>query len=217
MNHSRNHTTAYLKKALLGLRNSVFFWIFIFGFVISLFVFLGKIDQDFFAFYYIGRGITEGLNLYRDIAENKGPVLYWFFAFLFKIFKANYSGALFFSNWLLDTVSIFLITKLLSKWIKYDFTPRTFRKVLLLLFIVLYYKSFSIGMVMAGTYSENIALLLLVVSLLFYENKKNLISGIFFGLAVFCRQTVFFFSLFYLYRLIAEKKANKDLSFPKYF
>lgn len=64
----------------------------------SLLLFNGKIDPDFFSYYYIGRGMNLGMDMFKDFADNKGPIQYLFYALLYKIFNNNYRLALFFGQ-----------------------------------------------------------------------------------------------------------------------
>src|SRR3989344_3272691 len=81
----------------------LFLVIIITSFLVSLSFLWGNIDPDFFSFYYIGRGVAQGKDMYVDFADNKGPVLYFFFSVLYLFFKNNYKLALIVTSTILDT------------------------------------------------------------------------------------------------------------------
>ena len=84
----------------------------------SFYLLKGNIDQDFFSMYYVGRGVAAGQNVFRDFSDNKGPLVYWFFAGLFKIFGYNYTTSVFWGLVVLDAIGIFLWLEVVSKWVE---------------------------------------------------------------------------------------------------
>lgn len=184
---------------------SLLAFILVINIFISLLFLRGRIDQDFFSFYYIGRGVSQGLDMYRDFAHNKGPVLYLFFGFLNYIFKSNYRLAIVLSSSLLDTISVYFLFKLFGSWFNFRLTDNPYKRLAIVGLVVLYLKSFSIGSFMGGVYSETLAFALLVPSLYLAE-KKTFSSGILFALSVLSRPTFLFFLLVYVVRLYIKKR-----------
>jgi len=208
----------------LLIKRNLFLFVFILFISLSVasLLFIGEIDQDFFSFYYIGRGLNQGLNMYRDFPENKGPIFYIFMAFLYRLFRSNYSIAVFFANGFIDAISIFFLCKLLekkqlfrlpTKRLKDFLTLKKLKDFLTLFFLILYYKSFSIGMYLGGFYSETLAFCFLLICLYQQENKADFWSGFFFALACLCRPTVVFFFLYILIRYLFSEKPQKKMVF----
>lgn len=183
-----------VKKRLL------FLTIFLSLLISGLFWF-GRVDHDFFSYYYAGKKVWEGSVVYRDVYGNKGPVFYWVMAGLYGIFGDRYDWALVVGSGLLDGLAVYLLLKLIDKWIGGKLCGRDgVHKWIYAAGAVIFYKSFSIGQDLGGLYAENVALPLLYLSLLMWEEKKWPVSGILFGLAVMTRQTLVFFGLIYLAR-----------------
>lgn len=180
------------------------------SFFVSLLFLTGRFDQDFFSFYYIGRGVTEGMHMYMDFAHNKGPVLYTFFAFLNLIFRSNYRLAAIFASTLLDTISIYFLFQLMKSWFGYRFPRNKIKSFIIVVLSVLYLKSFSMGGSSGGVYSETIALALLAPSLYVLE-KRPLVSGVLFSLSVLSRPTLLFFMAVYLLKLYLGNRSLRDV------
>lgn len=190
----------------------IFILILVLSGTISTLFFYGNIDPDFFSFYYIGRGMLKGLSLYQDLADNKGPVLYFFFAMLNFIFGNNYRAALFFASTLLDTITIYYSVRLVYKWINKKIQPRKFLLIFLILFFTVFYKSFEIDIYQesyGGIYAETLAMSFLVLSLFSLECKKTYVSGLFFALSVLSRQSVVFFIFLFIVRGFFKYKKLK--------
>lgn len=190
----------------------VFLLVAIIGFLISLTLFYGKVDPDFFSWYYVGRGVSLGMDMFKDFAENKGPVLYFFFSFLYKVFGNNYRLALVFANWLLDTIAICFLIHLWEIWLKRKVELKNLGNLLFLLFVIFYYKSFSIGSFTGGVFSETLAIVFLLASFLFLEKGKYFLTGTLFALSVLSRQTFFLFIIFSITKIWLN---NKDQQFIK--
>lgn len=184
----------------------VFLVILFFSFLISLSFFWGKIDPDFFSFYYIGKGITEGQYMYRDFADNKGPVLYLFFSLLYLIFKNNYLLSLVISSTLIDAFIVYLIFILVFRWLNKEKGSYKSRHLIFACFMTFIVKSFSIGSLTGGIYSETIAFLLVLTSLFLFEKNLFLLSGSTFSLAVLSRPTAVFWLFFIFVKFLAHKE-----------
>lgn len=170
-----------------------FIFVFILSLLISLLFLRGRIDQDFYSFYYVGRGMADGMDMYRDFADNKGPVLYWFFSILNNLFGNEAHRALIISSTVIDAITVYVIFRLIEKW-QLLVSLREVSKVIFFLgFSTIYYKSFSMGVFMGGFYSETLAFCLLILSIYLLETRKNFLSGSFFAFSVLTRPTTVFF------------------------
>lgn len=177
---------------------------FIVSAIISLLFYWGRIDSDFFAFLYVGQGILDGNDMYRDFADNKGPVLYLFFAFLRLIFGNHYAAMLFVGSAILDAATIVLVFAIIKR-VWGVAIPMT-RAPIIIAFATLsvaWYKSFFLGYFPGGIYSESIAIPLLLGSVLMVSNNKPLKGGILFSLSVLTRLSMIFF-LFCLIALLIQ-------------
>lgn len=98
--------------------------LFALSFVFVLFCFssnplLDSMNSDGAAFLYVGECINRGLVLYRDISDNKGPLLYFINAFALLI-----SGNRIFGVWIVEcffaVVSIWVCFRFLMKFCPYE-------------------------------------------------------------------------------------------------
>lgn len=197
--------------------NKVLFLIVTFlSFAIAGLLLIGSIDPDFFSYYYVGRGIIDEQDMFRDFANNKGPVLYLFFALLYFLFGNNYSLALFVGNGMLDAISIYYLFRLLSTYYGLQIKKLTISNVILILFSVLLYKSFSITYFMGGVYAEQLGMMFLILSLWKYEQKNHFISGLFFALSILTRASfLFFIIIFPILSLVRRHKYSSLVFFGK--
>lgn len=181
------------------------------SFLISNLFWFGPIDQDYFSYYYVGQGTYEGYKTYGDFADNKGPVLYAFFAILALVFNQNYDWALITGSTFLDAFSVFIIFKILER----DFKLKWFRykilNLLTIIFCLALYKSFGMGYSMGGLYSENLGMLLLVLGYWVLGSKRYISSGIFFSLSILTRLSFLAFAPLFLVEFIFNKKDRKKL------
>lgn len=184
----------------------LFLTIFIFSFAVSCLLLKGTIDQDFFSFYYVGKGVLNGNNMFRDFADNKGPILYLFFALFDIIYFHNYKLVLLFGNAILDTISLYFLFKLINNWYKIPLKKIDAKSILLIFFAVIFYKSFSIGSFMGGIYAETLGMMFVIISLWNYQNNKYFTSGLFFALGVFSRLSILYFIIIFPVIFIIEKK-----------
>ncbi len=181
------------------------------SFLLSLLFLVGRIDQDYFSFYYIGRGVADGADMFRDYADNKGPVLYLFFTALYKLFGNYYLTALIFASTLVDSLALIGAFLFFKKRFNISLSKGFLPKFLIVFFAVLFYKSFSIGSFMGGFYAETLGLMFVVFSLYFLEARKYFLSGLLFCLAFLCRLTLLFWLIYFLYILLKQKFAFSKL------
>jgi len=196
--------------------NKILFSIITFlSFAVAGLLLIGNIDPDFFSYYYVGRGIIDGQDMFRDFTSNKGPVLYLFFALLYFLFGTNYNLALVVGNGILDAISIYYLFRLLMH--RYDLQKKlTIPSAVLILFSVLLYKSFSISSFTGGVYSEQLGMMFLILSLWKYERRKHVLSGFLFALSVLTRVSfLFFIIIFPIISLVRKHKITPLLSFGK--
>ena len=197
--------------------NKILFFIILFlSFVVAGFLLIGNIDPDFFSYYYIGRGINDGKDMFRDFADNKGPVLYLFFALLYFLFGNNYNLALIAGNGALDAISIYFLFRLLMDSYGFQIKKINISNVTLIIFFVLLYKSFSISSFMGGVYSEQLGMVFLTLSLWKYEQKNHALSGLLFTLSILTRSSfLFFIIIFPIISLIKKYKSSSLIAFGK--
>lgn len=197
--------------------NRILFLIILFlSFAVAGLLLIGNIDPDFFSYYYVGRGIIDGKDMFRDFANNKGPVLYLFFALLYFLFGNNYNLALVVGNGLLDAISIYYLFRLLVYSYGLQIKGLTISNAILILFSVLLYKSFSISSFMGGVYSEQLGMMFLILSLWKYEQKNYVISGLFFALSILTRSSfLFFIIIFPIISLIRKHKSTSLIFFGR--
>lgn len=189
----------------------LFITILLGSFLISNLFWFGPIDQDFYSFYYIGQGVSEGHRMYADFAENKGPILYIFFALLYFVFKGNYIWALIFGATIIDALSLFVIFKILERNFKFVWSKNKALNILFIIFCLTLYKSFSMGYNMGGLYSENLGMLLLVLGYWALGSKRYISSGIFFSLSILTRLSFLAFTPLFLVEFIFSKKDRKKI------
>lgn len=183
---------------------------FVFSFLFSLLLLFGKIE-DFFSYYYVGRAIVWGRDMFADVAEDKGPVSYLFFAALYQVFGSHYTIAIIVASVLLDAVFCIIVFSLLQRWIPFSLPKRSVFAVGMAFLLIAYTKSFSIGMLAGGVYTEQIAMITLMASFWLLEKHKYALSGILFALAIFSRQSVFGFILVTLICLAKTDRPVKNI------
>ncbi len=172
----------------------------------SLFRF-GVKDQDFYSYYYIGKGVAQGKDMYKDFADNKGPVWYLAFSGLYFVFGNNLTEALVISSTVFDLVAVVLLLELVTEWFgqsKWGVAGDLLTAILVLIF----YKSLSMGVLIGGLYSENLANIFLFAAFLLFNRKRDWWSGIFFTSAIFTRLTFLFFGpMFFILRWSGKTKS----------
>lgn len=172
------------------------------SFLISLLLLTGRIDQDFFAYYYVGRAVIWGRDMFADVAESKGPVTYLFFAALYWLFGRNYTPSIILASTLLDAVNGILLFSLAQRWLHWKVTSGTWRYWGIAAALIIYIKSFSINSLQGGVYPEQVALPLILLSLLLTEKRSFLAAGISFGLGILARQSFVYYIFFICVRMI---------------
>lgn len=180
--------------------------IFIASALCSLVSYLVPIDPDFFSFYYIGQGVAKGMHMYRDFPESKGPFHFLFFAVLAGIFKNRYDLALVTGGTIVDTVSLYYLFKILRKRYLLEFSTSRVVNMMMIVFVVVVYKSFAVG----GLYAETLAMMFFLVSFWHGSHKRLILSGIFFGLSVMTRITFVYFIIFFLIDTYLNRKRVID-------
>lgn len=180
--------------------------------LISSLFWFGPIDPDFFYFYHVGKEINLGQELYVGIGDNKGPVHYFIYTLLYSIFVHNYGWALVIGSTLIDAFSLFIIIKILERDWEYKWKKYKIVNLLIVFFSLLLYKSFSIGSLMGGLYSENVGMLWLSLGIWFLGKKHSVFSGALFGLSVLSRLTYLFFAPFFLILLFFNFKDKYKLT-----
>lgn len=189
---------------------SPFLLILLGSFLISSILWFGIIDQDFFHFYYMGHGIANGQGMFTDFIDNKGPVFYTFFTLFYLVFKENYSIGLVLTSTFIDAFSLSLIFKILTRDWGFKWFKKQIINILVVVFCLLLFKSFSIGTYVGGFYSENLGMLLLLLSIWFLGKRNSLISGILFSLCVLTKLTFLFFAPYLLIELYFKFKNPKQ-------
>lgn len=166
---------------------------------LSLLLLFGIVDNDFFSYYYIGREVVlYGKDMFRDFAENKGIGTYLFFSVLYFFFRDNWQLALIVASTLLDAISVFLTIKLVDTVIKHETKPLS-HNILLVVALTVIFKSLSIGTLLGGVYTTNIAYPFLVAALLFIKTRP-VAAGFLFVASFLTRQSfIFFLPLFLIY------------------
>jgi hypothetical protein len=183
---------------------------FAISFLISLLLLIGRIDVDFFSFYYGGRSIIWGQHLYADVAENKGPITYLFFAILYQLFHHQYEFALLFASTLIDGFNALFLYRLIHRWLQVNIQSKW--QMYFIIMSVLYIKSFSINSLQGGIYSEQIGMTFLLGSLLLVEKDYIFWAGLTFGAALLTRQSFIFYLIFITMRIWLHKNKLQKLS-----
>lgn len=183
---------------------------FIFSFLFSLLLLWGPIE-DFFEYYYMGRAIVWGRDMFADVAENKGPIFNMFIATAYAVFGTNYAAALVVGSTILDGAFCAQLILLFQHWIGPVLPKKKLFQWGFALLTVMYVKSFSIGAIRGGLYSEQLAMALVVCSLLLLEKKHYVFSGVSMACAVLSRQSVAGFLLVAGIRLWFVQKQFRTL------
>lgn len=183
---------------------------FVLSFFLSLFLLRGLIE-DFFSYYYAGRSVLWGREMFIDVAQNKGPVMYLFYALLYGIFGLRYDLALVIASTVLDAVYCITLLFLLRTWTGYAIPKKIVHQWIIAGCCVAYVKSFTIGSTMGGVYTVQVAMTTVVLALALSEKKRWFLSGIIFALAVLTRQSVIWYGFVFVVRWWAEKRDVRAL------
>lgn len=175
---------------------------------------VSNIDPDYFSFYYIGQGVKDGFGMYRDFADNKGPILYLFFTLINLLFGSDYLTSLILVSTFIDSFTLFFIFRITRLLTKADFPQGLISKILAIFLSVLLFKSFSVGSFFGGFYSENLALLMLSISTFAILKQKYFLAGVLFSLSFLTRLSFLYFALF---QLFLSLKYFSIRNYSKYF
>ena len=189
---------------------NLFLLLLLSNFIASLFLLFSVIDQDFYAYLYFGKGVANGLGIYKDFADNKGPFYYVFFAIFYLLFKNNYTLGLVLTSTFIDALCVFLMFKIVQRDWSFIWFKKDLINIILVVFCMLLYKSFSIGSIVGSFYSENLGMLLLLLSIWYLGKKYSIISGVLFSLSVLTRQTYLFFAPYLLIQMFFKYKNPKQ-------
>jgi hypothetical protein len=167
------------------------------------FFFRDYIDQDESTFILMGQSVADGHLPYDHLWDLKPPLLFYFFAFIEKIFPHSFVALRF-----LGVIIIFLSAILLIKISKQAGLRNGF--VIALSYILL---SSEFGS-LQGVMSEHFAVLFLLLGIFHLLRSKNLFSLMFTGMALGCAMlcklnyayAIFALTIFYFYN--QYKKRN---------
>lgn len=172
--------------------------IILLSFALSLMLLGGTLDKDFFSYYYIGReAALHHKDFFRDFAENKGLGTYIYFTILYSFFRNHWMLALIFSNTVLDIVGI-ILTLIFVQGIRIKKNALKLTNLGLIIVLVLVFKACSIGPLLGGTYTTNVAYPFLVSAFILFQRKRFFWCGVLFGTCVLTRQSFIFFAPVFL-------------------
>ncbi len=201
------------KNLISSYQLRIFFAILVASLLISHIFLIAPINQDFFSFAYIGEGVAHGGDMYRDFADNKGPVLYLFFAVLAKIFGDHTLAALVYGGAVLDAISIFCFVRIIQKKFSFQLPQKRLAAFGLIAVFVIWYKNFTFAGITGGLYSEQVALPLFAGAILLLFNKKYLLSGCAYALCVLTNLLMAYFGIFFLVLLSTAPDPKKYMRF----
>lgn len=156
--------------------------------------------------------MAEGGLLYKELGDNKGPILYLFYLLLYKLGGLNYYRLpLFLFSGVVDGISLYFTIKSFLEILKIKLKFNFINIFFIFLFVGIY-KSFSIGEYMGAIYSETLGMLFVSISIYLAIKRKNYWSGFIFAFAPFTRLTLLFYSVF-LASIIFEYFFNLRIKF----
>ena len=123
--------------------------------------------DDANCFFTLGRGILHGLVPYRDLYEQKGPLLYFIYALVALLSEKSFIGA-----WIIELVTTSVFAIYSWKIIKLFAEPSKYMLVLMPLFLGITYSN---GMFNFGGNAEEFCFPLLTV--VFYIGLRAIIKG----------------------------------------
>ncbi|MFC1649886.1 hypothetical protein ACFL2C_04220 [Patescibacteria group bacterium] len=172
------------------------------SFILSLPVLWGLLDKDFYSYMYVGRGVAIGKDMYVDFADNKGPILYLAYSAIYTLFKNSLEHGLVFALGLIDALALFFWTEAIFSQIKISKK----KDVVLSVLILFIYKTFNIGMLISAVYAETLGIMFVGLAIYSWLKKRSLLSGFAFSLAVFSRQSLVVWILFWILDIYKSKK-----------
>ena len=123
--------------------------------------------DDANCFFTLGRGIIRGMVPYRDLYEQKGPLLYFIYALAALISERSFTGA-----WIIECIMASLFSVFSWKTVKLYVDPNKFAITLMPLFLGLIYTSRLFNY---GGNAEELCFPLLTIAL--YFGLKAIVKG----------------------------------------
>lgn len=169
--------------------------------------------DDANCFFTLGRGILHGLVPYRDLYEQKGPLLYFIYALVALLSEKSFIGA-----WLIELVTTSVFAVYSWKLIKLFTEPSKYMLVLMPLFLGITYSN---GMFNFGGNAEEFCFPLLTVAFYFGlraiingnglpSNKETFFCGLITGILFWIKFTLIgFIAGFCIYILVAAIKRKE--------
>ena len=166
--------------------------------------------DDANCFFTLGRGIIHGYVPYRDLYEQKGPLLYFIYALAALISEKSFIG-----GWIVECISASLFAVFSWKTAKLFVEPSKYAISVMPLFLGITY---TIKMFNFGGNAEELCFPLLTIALYFGlqaivkgdglpEKKEALLIGLFTGIVFWIKYTFLgFFAGFCLYILVLTIK-----------
>ena len=171
--------------------------------------------DDANCFFTLGRGIIHGYVPYRDLYEQKGPLLYFIYALAALISEKSFIG-----SWIAECISASLFAVFSWKTTKLFIDPSKYAIAVMPLFLGLVYTT---GMFNFGGNAEELCFPLLTIALYFGfkaiikgdglpANKEAMFIGLFTGIVFWIKYTfIGFFAGFCLYILVLTVKRKSFL------
>ena len=149
--------------------------------------------DDANCFFTLGRGIIHGYVPYRDLYEQKGPLLYFIYALAALISEKSFIG-----SWIAECISASLFAVFSWKTTKLFIDPSKYAIAVMPLFLGLVYTT---GMFNFGGNAEELCFPLLTVALYFGfkaivksdglpTNKEAMLIGLFTGIVFWIKYTL---------------------------
>lgn len=166
--------------------------------------------DDANCFFTLGRGIIHGYVPYRDLYEQKGPLLYFIYALAALISEKSFIG-----SWIVECISASLFAIFSWKTAKLVVEPSKYAIAVMPLFLGITYTLYMFNF---GGNAEEICFPLLTIALYFGlksiikgdglpSNKEALLIGLFTGIVLWIKYTFLgFFAGFCLYILVLTIK-----------
>ena len=183
--------------------------------------------DDAICFFTLGRGILHGLVPYRDLYEQKGPLLYFIYALVALLSEKSFIGA-----WIIELVTASVFAVYSWKIIRLFSEPSKYMLVLMPFFLGITYSN---GMFNFGGNAEEFCFPLLTIALYFGlraiihgdglpKNNETFICGLITGILFWIKFTfIGFIAGFCIYIIISSiRKKNiihlisRENGIPKY-
>lgn len=176
--------------------------------------------DDANCFFTLGRGIIHGYVPYRDLYEQKGPLLYFIYALAALISEESFIG-----SWIVECISASLFAIFSWKTAKLVVEPSKYAIAVMPLFLGITYTLYMFNF---GGNAEEICFPLLTIALYFGlksiikgdglpSNKEALLIGLFTGIVLWIKYTFLgFFAGFCLISSSLRSSAKASLSFGRW-